>query len=474
GHIKAYQKKFALGERSVLKKLTLLYEKKEQALLNKEIIKGATLSRQLNVYQYLKLFQKLVNSAWANYAYGNTKPRSYGFNQQGRGYEAKDLEELFKRAGRIRKDCQTIASSFSKIESLGEIKNVLKQCTSETEFNSKKRDYLDTINQSISGLRPRTGYSSSMFGDIKQLNLEIKQIEAKMKENKRKAMSEKDPAKRAILLQMIEADGELLKQKYKERQTMENKFNFDPVKKVQDMVDAIRQAIERSNQGDGGNGGGSPNRPNRPNDPDNNDPFGGLGGDGNTDPDPNRLPRPRKPTLAIYYLTHENQDRKTQRQLKAEQAQEERLLRRMEVLKRLRDLLIALVLIGGLAYYFLGYLPEERQRAKEEIEQMFRDNWNAFKEKMLKAIERKATELEQEEIDKPRKMREEAVDNVKSACEKEELETPKIQKIIEKFTEKVNEAPLEKLDELKKKAKSLIEQERFKRQKLHWRREVHN
>jgi hypothetical protein len=119
-----------------------------------------------------------------------------------------------------------------------------------------------------------------------------------MKENKRKAMSEKDPAKRAILLQMIEADGELLKQKYKERQTMENKFNFDPVKKVQDMVDAIRKAIERSNQGNGGNGGGNPNRPNRPNDPDNNDPFGGLGGDGNSDPDPNRTPKQRKPGQA--------------------------------------------------------------------------------------------------------------------------------------------------------------------------------
>ncbi|CAI2190748.1 2326_t:CDS:2 [Funneliformis geosporum] len=101
--------------------------------------------------------------------------------------------------------------------------------------------------------------------------------------------------------------------------------------------------------------------------------------------------------LAIYYLTHENQDRKTQRQLKAEQAQEERLLRRMEPNPALiqakkakkqkqATLLIALVLIGGLAYYFLGYLPEERQRAKEEIEQMFKDNWNVTAEKLDKAL----------------------------------------------------------------------------------------
>jgi len=37
-------------------------------------------------------------------------------------------------------------------------------------------------------------------------------------------------------------------------------------------------------------------------------------------------------------------------------------------------MLIALMLIGGLAYYFLGYLPEEKVRAKEEIEEMLKDN----------------------------------------------------------------------------------------------------
>ena len=39
----------------------------------------------------------------------------------------------------------------------------------------------------------------------------------------------------------------------------------------------------------------------------------------------------------IYYLTHESQDRKAQRKLKMEQIQEERLLRRMETLKKLRE-----------------------------------------------------------------------------------------------------------------------------------------
>ena len=41
--------------------------------------------------------------------------------------------------------------------------------------------------------------------------------------------------------------------------------------------------------------------------------------------------------LTLYYLTHESKDYKAKKKLKAEQAQEERMLRRMEVLKRLRE-----------------------------------------------------------------------------------------------------------------------------------------
>ncbi|CAI2190747.1 2325_t:CDS:1, partial [Funneliformis geosporum] len=126
----------------------------------------------------------------------------------------------------------------------------------------------------------------------------INQIKAKMEENKRKAMNEKDPRKRAALLLEIEEDGKLLQQKYREHQEHSNKFRFNPEEYVSGLVEGMKKAIERNNPDGGGNGGGSPNRPNRPNDPDNNDPFGGLGGDGNTDPDPNRLPRPRKPSQA--------------------------------------------------------------------------------------------------------------------------------------------------------------------------------
>ncbi|CAI2186205.1 6829_t:CDS:2 [Funneliformis geosporum] len=131
--------------------------------------------------------------------------------------------------------------------------------------------------------------------------------------------------------------------------------------------------------------------------------------------------------------------------------------------------LIALVLIGGLTYYFFGYLPEERQRTKEEIEQilLLPSQVKTFKEKMLKAIELKAAELEQEEIDKPRKMREEAVKNIESSLEKEEKGLPDIQKIIEKFTEKVNNTPLNDLSSVIEKANNLILEKRYKRKRLY-------
>ncbi|CAJ0762006.1 17002_t:CDS:2 [Entrophospora sp. SA101] len=75
---------------------------------------------------------------------------------------------------------------------------------------------------------------------------------------------------------------------------------------------------------------------------------------------------------------------------------------------------------------------------------------------MLKAIEKKAEELGQEEKDRPRKMREEAIDNLKNlVCTKEELEIPKIKKIIEKFTGKINKASPKDIEDIKEKPISL-------------------
>jgi len=41
--------------------------------------------------------------------------------------------------------------------------------------------------------------------------------------------------------------------------------------------------------------------------------------------------------LAIYYLTHENQNKKAQRKAQAEQALEDKIIKRMELLKKLRE-----------------------------------------------------------------------------------------------------------------------------------------
>jgi len=41
--------------------------------------------------------------------------------------------------------------------------------------------------------------------------------------------------------------------------------------------------------------------------------------------------------LAIYYLTHENQNKKAQRKAQAEKAMEDKIIRKMELLKKLRE-----------------------------------------------------------------------------------------------------------------------------------------
>ena len=41
--------------------------------------------------------------------------------------------------------------------------------------------------------------------------------------------------------------------------------------------------------------------------------------------------------LATYYLTHESQNKKAQRKAQAEQAMEDKIIRKMELLKKLRE-----------------------------------------------------------------------------------------------------------------------------------------
>ncbi|CAI2185607.1 5224_t:CDS:2 [Funneliformis geosporum] len=207
-----------------------------------------------------------------------------------------------------------------------------------------------------------------------------------MEENKRKAMNEKDPLKKQKILEEIESDGKLLQQKYQEHQEHSNKFRFDPSKHVSDIIDRIKKAIEKSLNKPRGDGSDpdKPGRPNKPNKPDGNDPFGGDGygslPDGSSS---NRIPRPRKPSqsennqqLIIIVAVATKIKPRNPAVTQAKKAKKQKQA----------TLLIALALIGGLAYYFFGYLPEERTKAKEEITEMFRDNWNVTADKLDKTL----------------------------------------------------------------------------------------
>ncbi|CAG8657837.1 9272_t:CDS:2, partial [Ambispora gerdemannii] len=79
----------------------------------------------------------------------------------------------------------------------------------------------------------------------------------------RKAMKETDPSKKAALIQAIEEDGLLLQQKYQKKKELSDKFNFDPKRKVDDLIEAMKKAIERGEKrkpdGSGGGGHKEPN-----------------------------------------------------------------------------------------------------------------------------------------------------------------------------------------------------------------------
>ena len=105
GHIVAFEKKFTLGERKVIRKMYDLRDKFEISLVEEnELINYYEEYRKIiSEYQkweghdynpwyleYLKFHKKLVNSSFAKYAYGKTKPKKYGFNERGEGdYKSK-------------------------------------------------------------------------------------------------------------------------------------------------------------------------------------------------------------------------------------------------------------------------------------------------------------------------------------------------------------------------------------------------
>ena len=185
----------------------------------------------------------------------------------------------------LKDDCATIARSFSKIDELKNTEKELSGCASKQEFTATKSRLIRQAEEIIEGLQVKTGNSSSMFGicciwadysdfidsklrplrsevkqlqekiskseykyfvELKTLKLEQKRIEQRMKDNKQKATNEKDPTKKAILLQLIEEDGKQLETNLKKQKEIPtSNLKFEPDKYVNDLVNAMKEAIER-------------------------------------------------------------------------------------------------------------------------------------------------------------------------------------------------------------------------------------
>ena len=187
----------------------------------------------------------------------------------------------------LKEDCETLSKAFNKMESLREIKDELKKCTNKSEYNAKKANYIRKCEELISGLQAKTSSSSSMFGiciiwsdeamdkhviskleiirsslvnlksqlerenykwvqELNKINQEVGKLEAEIQNQRKEALNEKDPVRRAKILQVIEEKGKSLEEKYRKKQELSNKFNFDPSKKIGDLINSIKNALENS------------------------------------------------------------------------------------------------------------------------------------------------------------------------------------------------------------------------------------
>ena len=197
----------------------------------------------------------------------------------------------------LSKDCQEISKGFGKLDDLKKVEQELQRCTSEREFNSTKSRLIRQAEELENGLQAKTSATSSMFWiciiwsyyesflesklrplrsevsrlkeninnqqykhyeEIKLLKLEQKQIENRMRENKRKAENEKDPDKKALLLIAIEEDSKLLKKNLEKQKAIPtSNLRFEPDKYVSDLINSMKEAIKNSGGGGPGDGSGS-------------------------------------------------------------------------------------------------------------------------------------------------------------------------------------------------------------------------
>ena len=107
----------------------------------------------------------------------------------------------------------------------------------------------------------REGYK--WVEELNQLNLEIGKLEAEIRRQRKEVLDEKDPVRRARILQLIEENGKALEGKYRKKQELSNKFNFNPSKKINDLIESIKRSIERKNKRNSGGNGGRNSRTNK-------------------------------------------------------------------------------------------------------------------------------------------------------------------------------------------------------------------
>jgi len=80
--------------------------------------------------------------------------------------------------------------------------------------------------------------------EIKSLRAEQKNIEKKLRENKQKALNKDiNPAEKALLIQLIEDDGKILKTNLEKQKDIDKKFNFEPDKYVDDLINAMKNTV---------------------------------------------------------------------------------------------------------------------------------------------------------------------------------------------------------------------------------------
>jgi hypothetical protein len=126
--------------------------------------------------------------------------------------------------------------------------------------------------------------------ELKALKLEQRKIEARMKENKQKATNEKDPAKKALLLQLIEDDGGKLKENLEKQKAIPTyNLRFEPDKYVNDLIESMKNGISGNDGRGSGSGGSGRNRKTK------NQNNGNDEDDNNTDPEDNSHPEPPEP-----------------------------------------------------------------------------------------------------------------------------------------------------------------------------------